>query len=286
MSAEAPTQAAGRIPAALSPATASANTDRRRFWIGLACAALLHAALIGGFFRAPPRIMGERDGQPDGLSVELVDAADLKSRSAVQAPADSPPPAAGETAQPSPPAPASPPPSPAPAPATAALPQEVAAPPGGPAPPPLPHPGENERSSPAEKSPPAEKRPAARQPAKPRPPLQLSLPSGAFAPGGLGAAVERPPGVTRTGENDEFGRGVIRALRKTMPPPSGTLGRVTVRLFLNENGNLQNLTLVRGSDDAPLNQSVMFAARQTSFPIPPVGATVADRTFLVTYVYR
>jgi TonB family protein len=105
-------------------------------------------------------------------------------------------------------------------------------------------------------------------------------------PGGPAASFERPPGVTRSGENDEFARAVIRALRGTMPPASGTLGRVTIRLFLNENGDLKDLSLVRGSDHAPLNQSIVFAARQTSFPIPPEGATAADRTFLITYVYR
>ena len=35
-----------------------------------------------------------------------------------------------------------------------------------------------------------------------------------------------------------------------------------------------------------MDQNVVFAAKQSSFPIPPAGATVADRTFLVTYVYR
>jgi hypothetical protein len=35
-----------------------------------------------------------------------------------------------------------------------------------------------------------------------------------------------------------------------------------------------------------MDQNVVFAAKQASFPIPPAGATTADRTFLVTYVYR
>jgi protein TonB len=118
------------------------------------------------------------------------------------------------------------------------------------------------------------------------PPLQFDLPDSAFAPGGRYAAVMRPPNVTRSGENDEFGRGVIRALRRTMPEPRGMLGRVTVRLLLSENGNLAELQLVRSSGDPILDQNVAFAARQSSFPIPPAGATVPDRTFLVTYIYR
>ena len=118
------------------------------------------------------------------------------------------------------------------------------------------------------------------------PSLRFDLPDGAFAPGGRSAAVMRPPNMTRSGENDEFGRGVIRALRKTMPVARDTLGRVTVRLLLSETGNLTQAQLVRSSGDPVLDQNVVFAARQSSFPIPPAGATVADRTFLVTYIYR
>jgi hypothetical protein len=35
-----------------------------------------------------------------------------------------------------------------------------------------------------------------------------------------------------------------------------------------------------------MDQSVVFAARQASFPLPPVGATPADLQFMVTYVYQ
>ena len=64
------------------------------------------------------------------------------------------------------------------------------------------------------------------------------------------------------------------------------LGRVTVRMLLSENGNLTQLQLIRSSGDPILDQNVAFAAKQSSFPIPPAGATLADRTFLVTYIYR
>jgi periplasmic protein TonB len=71
-----------------------------------------------------------------------------------------------------------------------------------------------------------------------------------------------------------------------MPSPDGTLGRVTVRFLLNDRGNLAEVKLVRGAADPILTQSVVFAVKQSSFPLPPVGATVSDRTFLVTYVYN
>ncbi len=105
------------------------------------------------------------------------------------------------------------------------------------------------------------------------------------APPGRSAGAMRPPGITRSGENDDFGRGVIRALRATMPPPRGIYGRVTIRIILNQNGDVAELQLLDTSGTS-LDQSVMFAAKQSYFPLPPYNATLADRTFTITYVYR
>jgi periplasmic protein TonB len=250
--------------------SAGLRADSRRFWIGVAVMAALHAALIAGFVRSAPRYLGEPEGSQSGISVELVDAADLQSTSTVLPPEPS---VAG-------PGSAAPPPrrdaAPEPEPKTAIAPPTERENPGPGAPP-----APNKESVPA---PPAKSKPA--PPLDLSPSLRFDLPDGAFAPGGRYAAVMRPPNVTRSGENDEFGRGVIRALRKTMPVSPDTLGRVTVRLLLSETGNLTQLQLVRSSGDPILDQNVMFAARQSSFPIPPAGSTVPDRTFLVTYIYR
>jgi TonB family protein len=100
------------------------------------------------------------------------------------------------------------------------------------------------------------------------------------------ASFSRPAGITRSGENDDFGRGVIRALRQTMPPPRGSRGRVTIRFLLSETGSLVEVRVVATNADPGLTQSVVFASKQSSFPIPPKGATIADRTFLVTYIYE
>lgn len=105
------------------------------------------------------------------------------------------------------------------------------------------------------------------------------------APPGRSASATRPPGITRSGENDEFGRGVVRALRMTMPPPRGIMGRVTVRLILTPNGDLKEVRVLDPSRTV-LDQSVVFATQQTYFPLPPHKSTVADRTFVITYVYR
>ena len=71
-----------------------------------------------------------------------------------------------------------------------------------------------------------------------------------------------------------------------MPRSRGAVGRVTIRLFLSQNGNLEEVHLVKSAGDAHLDQSVVFAAKQASFPIPPTRSTLSDRTFLVTYNYE
>lgn len=71
-----------------------------------------------------------------------------------------------------------------------------------------------------------------------------------------------------------------------MPSPSGKLGRVTIRLFVSEYGNLADVRVVSSAGDPILDQNVVFAAKQSNFPIPPAGSTLGDRTFLVTYIYR
>jgi TonB family protein len=255
-----------RRPAAL-------KAESRRFWIGVTCAAVLHAALIIGIARSSDRRVGEPEGSASGISVELVDAADFLSKSTVASPSDPSPTGPGSVVAP-PPLPAA-----VPSPPHAVEPQTAA-------PPPI----EVEKPSPLSPPAPAKKESAPPAKAKPKPepspPLQFDFPDATIAPGGRSAAVMRPPGVTRSGENNEFGRGVIRALRQTMPAPSGILGRVTIRLFLSENGNLADLRLIRSGGDPILDQNVMFAAKQANFPLPPVGATLSDRTFLVTYVYH
>ena len=128
-------------------------------------------------------------------------------------------------------------------------------------------------------------------PAKPRQKrmanLDLSTPNSAEPSfnSGHAAAFQRPPGITKSGLNDAFARAVIRALQQTMPQLTGTLGQVTVRIFLSETGNVISVDLLAGAKDPSLNQDVVFAAKQTSYPIPPVGSNKADRTFMVTYIY-
>jgi periplasmic protein TonB len=302
--------------APFAPAMA-ARPQERAFWIALACAAVVHAALIVGFVRSPPqRQLGEKGGRADGVSVEMVDAADLRSKNtfakngvlpgspAPNPPAQSAPPVPKEVARP---------------PEEEAKQEAVPRPNDGQAPklvspdeaakqgktvkeqkPDNPagqietqglEPGLAQAVKPHDADAPSPPKKAAKpvqpqQVPKASPPLQLSLPDTLILPGGPSAAFSRPAGITRSGENDEFGRGVIRALRKSMPDPGTMRGRVTVRFVLSNDGNLTEIHLVRSSGDPLLDQNVMFSVKQSSFPFPPRNAPLVDRTFLVTYIYE
>jgi len=306
---------------------ASLNKRQPAFLMALLCAAVVHAALIFAISSAPPRYLGAADGNPNAITVELVDEADLRSRTTVPPQANTPPsgpataaqPPQPDAARPSQAAPAQQPVDPPPIekkkpevaaePATPDVATEETAPPSvavKPAPPdavgkPKP-PDATAKSSPpdvaAKSSPPdaaakqSKTDPDLQNAFKPLPQLNLALPSIAALPSTSGGAqgrsssAVRPPGITRSGENDRFGRDVIRALKKTMPPPQGIKGRVTVRIFLSKTGNKADVQLVTSGGNRELDQNVIFSVNQASFPFPPDGATVADRTFRVTYVYK
>ena len=100
-------------------------------------------------------------------------------------------------------------------------------------------------------------------------------------------AFARPPDITRSAENDEFGRNVLRALKSTMPS-ARTIGQITIRLLLDETGKLLEVRAIKTEDDpqniapakyaAELERIVLNAAKRTHFPHPPKGATVSDRS--------
>lgn len=271
----------------------------RQFRLGLACAALAHLLIILGMLvdTGQGRRMGEPDASPDGVSVVIVDAADLNSRTTVpsEMPA-TPPPQPQAQPQPQPPTPPQPEPEqaqeqpqePQPKPQTAARPLEQQPPPADPD-----APGEAQPPPQAQPRPqpqPKPQRQAAARPANPAPAappvLNLNLnPSPSFSSRGGSFAPTRPPGITRSGENDEFGRGVIRALQRTVPQLVNTVGRVTVRILINTKGNLASVEVIRPSGVGNIDQSVVFAVKQASFPIPPDNSTEVDRTFFVTYIF-
>jgi protein TonB len=298
---------------------------QRLFRAALVLALLLHAAFFVEVGRSIPRTVGDRSGSPDAISVDIVTAADLASRETVAlppagAPSSQPPAQAQETPQPAEPQtePETPAPEPAPKAAEPQKPEPAEKEEAAEAPQPeakdssksekpallpdfesalpdlatIPQPQENESEAAepapkqAEPAPPArEQAPPKKKPQQKQARLDPSPQDLQSAPPGRSASASRPPGITRSGENDEFGRGVVRALRMTMPPPRGTFGRVTVRLILTQNGDLAEVRVLAPSG-TQLDQSVVFATKQTYFPLPPYNSTDADRTFTITYVYR
>ncbi len=298
----------------------------RTFWIGLALAFTLHASmfvpLVGGYLTASSRRMGEADGAPNAMSVEVVQEAAMPG---ALAPPPEPPPAPPSPAEPQQ---QPPPPEPAKAapPQAKQPPQQAKAEPVKTAPPSVPV-AEEARSLPdirgttdpdpqPSEAPPAERATAqkptetaalmkemtelfAPDPARRNAPPAKNAPAQPTDPNAprpvLDAPIEfqgnsssfaRPIDITRSGENDEFGRGVIRALRQTMPSPWGLKSRVTIKFLLTETGQVAEMRLVNGSGYPLVDQSVLFAASHSSFPRPPRGSKVSDRIFLVTYIYE
>jgi periplasmic protein TonB len=287
------------------------------FWLSLIAAVMAHVALIAGITRSHPRTLGAADGNESAIDVEIVDAGDLR---AMSTPASAPGASQEAPAAQAAPAPTEPQPEPTtepttePTPETALetapespaepAPQKSAAlpaleaqepqpsPPAAVLPKPAPKPSEqnaNEKGE-AEAKKQTETKPAPKPALKPPSKLDLSVPFDLTRQGGTSGAsassATRPPGITRSGENDRFGRDVIRALKKTMPPLESVTGKVRVRIFLNESGNVAWVRLIQGSGDRGLDDSVIFSVHQASFPFPPKNATEADRTFHVTYIYR
>ena len=276
---------------------ATVATQDRKFWIALAAAALLHMAfLINIAMHGAPRHLGDASGSDDGISISVVTEADIQSHATVPEIAE-PPPGALPTAAPQPD------PQQWEAKTEEAKPDPQSVPEAETAPPAMPDdmrqllaiplPG----AEPAKKTPP----PKPQQPAKPQQreqqptqqrtaKLDFATPPSALntAPGFAGrfTGATRPPGTTRSGANDDFARHVIAELQKTMPQLRQTLGRCTVRIFLNQNGNVSEVQVIRPSSIANIDQSVVFAVRQTSFPFPPPNSNEADRTFFVTYIYN
>jgi TonB family protein len=301
---------------------APANARERNFWIALAFALLFHAAFFVGAIRSKPSHLGDPTGDDKAISVSLVTEADLKSRSTIAEPPDSPPAPPPAAATPPPPPETPKPPQPEakqlPVPDTPKPPEPTPAAEPSPeqpaeeqtakqedtkvdanAPDLLSLDDQNPAKMKSESKPKPDTAPKKattskaapkKQPSQKRmssldlstPPSMMQQPS---MNSGRSAGFQRPPGITRSGVNDAFARAVIRALQQTMPQLNGALGRVTVRILLSESGNVVEVKLLAGAKDPSLSQDVVFAAQQTSYPIPPAGSNVADRTFMVTYVY-
>lgn len=149
---------------------------------------------------------------------------------------------------------------------------------------------ETQPKKPPEPRPQPAAKPAQAQPQQRVAKLDLSpptAPSLSFraAVGSGAAGVDRPPGITRSGLNDQFALGVIRALQRTMPQLN-TPGSVVIEIRLDMNGNLVSSVVLGPSNVAGLDNSVLLSTRQASFPIPFTTAKPDDLIFRIRYIYR
>ena len=305
-------------PFHIAHAWTALKRDERQFYIGLACAVMLHTLLLVGVFGfaavSPEEVrkrIGDKGGELDGVSIELVNDADFRNRETVPLDGGQPPAQPNTATQPTQATKATPPqqqpaertpeqeqptqkaePQPKPiqqkqtasalakeAPDLLTMPDLTGKPKSREQPPEK----QEQKSQPQQQQPPPQPRQPETKQQQARLPNLSAPPS---RPSENYASFSRPAGITRSGENDDFARGVIRALRQTMPPGRGNLGRVTIRFLLSENGNLQEVQMVNTTGNGSLTQDVVFSSRQANFPFPPRGATVPDRTFLVTYIYE
>jgi len=267
---------------------------RRAVAVALAGHLVLGTAMVGGFDgvlsalfgmeRPSQSRIGDERGRIDGVSAEIIDAAEFNSRyvafKAGNAEADS-----EATAQP-PSQKAEPPraePNTPPEEMVAALksadgwePSAKAAVPDRPEPPK------------------AETPPKERQAEPKKPDLQPAL-TDAEARELLEQTMEdlqsamvsvSAPGAARLGEASPYVRGVIRTLKSNMPKPAGMKGDVVIQLVVGASGAVEGVRVVKSSGKPELDRLVAERVFKTRLAAPPATASLRERAFQITYSYN
>jgi protein TonB len=85
-----------------------------------------------------------------------------------------------------------------------------------------------------------------------------------------------------------FTKGVVDALGKTRPRGLHHKARGTARVTfaIAEGGGLEFVRVARSSGHDALDGAAVAAVRKASFPVPPSGMTLAQRTYEVPYHFR
>lgn len=288
---------------------AAERLQRDPFWMALAATLSLHVLLLALMIgRAPDRI-GDNKGSLDGVAVELIDAADFdKRRSGTLSPGKDRvdgAPADGAAA----PQPATEQPSPdiAPIPSTPPAPQQTQSE----AKPEKPKDALKEQPKAKDRGKDVAKQasldllvspidPSISAPMKPSMDLEMKLPppgspGRAGSRGSAGAqdsAAEKyldrrsKPAKAVFGELDAYTRSVNSAIERTKPVSPGVAGLVVVEFVISETGRLQDLRVTTSSGNPRLDDMVLLSVRKAQFQVPPVTATLRDRTFEVNYSYK
>jgi TonB family protein len=88
------------------------------------------------------------------------------------------------------------------------------------------------------------------------------------------------------GAVDEFTKMVARVLARHKPVSHGLRGRLVVSFVISEAGELRELKLVHSSGLADLDTLVLASLEKAGFARPPPKTPLRDRTFEITYRYR
>lgn len=94
------------------------------------------------------------------------------------------------------------------------------------------------------------------------------------------------PSRSSSGEIDDFTRAIATSLERAKPVAPGVGGRVIVEFVVTETGRMEGLRVVQGSGQPKLDDLVMRAVARAQLIAPPIGASLRDRTFEITFSYK
>ena len=123
------------------------------------------------------------------------------------------------------------------------------------------------------------------QDAKQRAPQEAIVSGGEAARGISERATDGTAGAS-AGDLARFAMEVRLALGRSRPRHDGESGRVQVSFGLTETGDLRFIDVVKSSGRDRLDDAVVSAVRGTKFPNPPIGASDAQRTYVVPFDFK
>lgn len=94
------------------------------------------------------------------------------------------------------------------------------------------------------------------------------------------------PGAARLGEASPYVRGVIRTLKANMPKPAGMKGDVVIQLVVGVTGAVEGVRVVKSSGRPDLDRLVAERVYKTRLAAPPATASLRERAFQITYSYN
>jgi protein TonB len=114
-----------------------------------------------------------------------------------------------------------------------------------------------------------------------------AIAGGATASGGdASAAAAAGVASASPGQLALFAMQVRGAIGRSRPRHLGARGRVVVAFVLTDAGVLESAKIAKSSTNPSLDESALRAVQATPFPRPPVGASEAQRSFVVPFDFK